>query len=121
VKEFSNITRALDDENRLRTLMALRQGELCVCQITELLGLAVSTVSKHLSMLYQAGLVSARKDGRWMYYSLSGKEASPAAREAVAWVRRSLQDNERIAEDAKRLKKVLAMDLSRLCKKQCAN
>jgi ArsR family transcriptional regulator, arsenate/arsenite/antimonite-responsive transcriptional repressor len=102
-------------------LLVLEQRELCVCQITELMGLAMSTVSKHLSILYQAGLVSARKEGRWMYYSLPGKGAPTAAREAVSWVRRSLDGQERIADDARRLKKVLAMDVSELCKKICAN
>jgi ArsR family transcriptional regulator len=119
MKEFLNITKALADENRLRMLMALRDREVCVCQIAEWTGLALSTVSKHLSVLYQAGLVSARKDGRWMYYSLPGKGAATAAREAVAWVRRSLEGNERIAEDAARLKKVLAMDVGEICKRQC--
>jgi ArsR family transcriptional regulator len=121
MKSFLNITKALADENRLRMLLALQQGELCVCQITELMGLAMSTVSKHLSILYQAGLVNARKEGRWMYYSLPGKGAPTAAREAVAWVRRSLADSERVAEDARCLKKVLAMDLTELCKRQCGN
>jgi DNA-binding transcriptional ArsR family regulator len=121
MKDFLNITKALADENRLRILLALQRGEQCVCVITELMGLAMSTVSKHLSILYQAGLVNARKEGRWMYYSLPGKEASPAAREAVAWVRRWLDDNEKVVKDEKRMKKVLAMDLSDLCKRQCAN
>ncbi|HTL57765.1 MAG TPA: metalloregulator ArsR/SmtB family transcription factor [Candidatus Limnocylindrales bacterium] len=119
MKEFLNMTKALADENRLRMLMALREGEVCVCQIAEWTGLALSTVSKHLSVLYQAGLVNARKDGRWMYYSLPGKGAPTPAREAVAWVRRSLEGHERIAEDAARLKKVLAMDVGELCKRQC--
>jgi DNA-binding transcriptional ArsR family regulator len=121
MKEFLNITKALTDENRLRMLVALQGGEICVCQITELMGLAMSTVSKHLSILYQAGLVNARKEGRWMYYSLPKNGASAAAHEAVAWVRRSLDGSERIAEDAKRLKKVIAMDVSELCKRQCRN
>jgi ArsR family transcriptional regulator, arsenate/arsenite/antimonite-responsive transcriptional repressor len=119
MKEFLNMTKALADENRLRMLMALRDGEVCVCQIAEWTGLALSTVSKHLSVLYQAGLVSARKEGRWMFYSLPGKGAPTAAREAVAWVRRSLEDNQRITEDAKHLKKVLGMDIGELCKRQC--
>jgi ArsR family transcriptional regulator, arsenate/arsenite/antimonite-responsive transcriptional repressor len=121
MKGFLNITKALADENRLRILMTLQDGEVCVCQITELMGLAMSTVSKHLSILYQAGLVNARKEGRWMYYSLPGKGTPTAAREGVAWVRRSLAGKERIAEDAKRLKKVLAMDVSELCKRQCGS
>src|SRR6516225_5222051 len=121
MKDFLNITKALADENRLRMLMALEGGEQCVCRITELMGLAMSTVSKHLSILYQAGLVNARKEGRWMYYSLPGKDTPSAAREAVAWVRRSLGGSKRISQDAKRLKKVNSMDLGDLCKKLCRN
>ncbi len=121
MKEFLNITTALADENRLRIMMALREGELCVCQITELMGLAMSTVSKHLSVLYQAGLVNPRKQGGWMYYSLPGRGAPAAAREAVAWLRRSLEEQPRIAEDGKRLKRVRAMDVGELCKRMCGN
>ena len=119
MQSFLKITKALADESRLRMLMALGLGELCVCQLTELLGLAMSTVSKHLSVLHQAGLVTVRREGRWMYYSLPGKGAPSAAREAVAWVRLSLAASERARRDAKRLKKVLAMDLARLCKRHC--
>lgn len=121
LREFMAVSKALADENRIRLLLALQHGELCVCQITELLGLAVSTTSKHLSILYQAGLLDSRKEGRWMYYSLPGKGAPTAAREAVAWVRRSLAKSKQAAEDAKRLQKVLAMDLAKLCKRHCGN
>src|SRR5438045_2446351 len=109
------------DGNRMRMLMGPEGVELCVCQISELMGLALSTVSKHLSVLYQAGLLDARKEGRWMYYSLPGKGTPDAARQALAWVRQSLDGSERIVQDAKQLKKVLAMDLRDLCKRQCAS
>ena len=118
MREFMNITKALADERRVRALLALRHGELCVCQITELFGLAVSTVSKHLSILYQAGLVESRKDGRWIYYRLPGKEASVAVREALAWAEKSLSANPRIAEDARQLQKLLKVDPTELCKRQ---
>ena len=62
--------RALGHRARLRTVAMLRSGELCVCQITEILKLAPSTVSAHLKELKQAGLVSERKDGRWVYFDL---------------------------------------------------
>ena len=68
MRDFMNITKALADETRVRILMALRDGELCVCQITELFGMAPSTISKHLSILFQAGLVESRKTERWVYY-----------------------------------------------------
>ena len=119
MREFMNITKALADETRVRTLLALRNGELCVCQITELLGLAVSTVSKHLSILYQAGLVESRKDGRWIYYRLPGKDAPVAVREAIDWVEQSLAGEPRIAEDAQHLKKLLRLNPTELCRRQC--
>jgi DNA-binding transcriptional ArsR family regulator len=121
MREFMAVAKALGDENRVRMLLALQGGELCVCQITELFSLAASTTSKHLSILYQAGLLDSRKQGRWMYYSLPGKAAPVAAREAIRWTARALADDPRIAEDAARLKKVLAMDPVELCKRQCRN
>ena len=119
MREFMASTKALADENRVRILLALQGGELCVCQITELFGLAASTISKHLSILYQAGLVDSRKDGRWMYYSLPAKEASASARAAIRWVAASLTKDPRAVEDGARLKKILAMDPVELCKRQC--
>jgi ArsR family transcriptional regulator len=121
MRDFMKITKALADENRVRMLLALRRGELCVCQITELFGLAPSTVSKHLSILYQAGLAESRKDGRWIYYRLPGKEASPAVRRAIDWVAQSVNGDPQTAEDAARLKKILQWDPVELCKRQCRN
>ncbi len=112
------ITKALADENRIRTLLALRKGELCVCQITELFGLAPSTISKHLSILAQAGLVESRKDGRWIYYKLPGNDSAVAVREAIAWVEKSLAGNPRVADDQKILKHILKQDPTELCKRQ---
>jgi ArsR family transcriptional regulator, arsenate/arsenite/antimonite-responsive transcriptional repressor len=119
MRDFMTITKALADDKRVRTLLALRRGELCVCQITELFGLAVSTVSKHLSILHQAGLVESRKDGRWIYYRLPGKEAPAAVREAIDWVKTSLAENSRIREDARQLKRLLQVEPTELCKRQC--
>jgi ArsR family transcriptional regulator, arsenate/arsenite/antimonite-responsive transcriptional repressor len=119
MRDFMRITKALADENRIRMLLALREGDLCVCQITELFGLAMSTVSKHLSILYQAGLAESRKDGRWIYYRLPGKAAPPTVRRAINWVTHSVNGDPRATEDAARLKKIMQMDPVELCKKQC--
>lgn len=118
MKDVLEIGKALADGNRLRALMGLAGGELCVCQIIEMLGLAPSTVSKHLSILHQAGLVEARKEGRWMYYRLAGRDGSKAAREAIAWLRRNLAASPQIVDDAKTLKKILCIDREELCKRQ---
>jgi ArsR family transcriptional regulator, arsenate/arsenite/antimonite-responsive transcriptional repressor len=108
MREMMAILRALDNENRLRIVLSLRGGEVCLCQLIEVLELAPSTVSKHVDLLRQAGLVEMRKEGRWHYYRLAGRDASPAAREAIRWISRSLQDEHTIAGDLEKLKTVCA-------------
>jgi DNA-binding transcriptional ArsR family regulator len=119
MREFMSMSKALADANRVRMVLVLERGELCACQLTELFGLAPSTMSKHLSILYQARLVNTRKDGRWVYYSRPGKEAAAPVRAALDWVDLSVADSEQAAADAKRLKEVLKIDPSELCRKQC--
>lgn len=114
-----SLTKALADPNRVRLLLALRGRELCACQITELFGLAPSTMSKHLSILYQAGLVNSRKNGRWVYYSQPGKDAPVAVRKALEWVGEALAGNAQVVEDARRLKELLKVNPSELCRRQC--
>ena len=116
--EFLNITKALAEENRLRILMALQRQELCVCQLIELLELAPSTVSKHVSVLRQARLVNGRKDGRWMFYRTAGDGSPVEVKEAIAWVKKSLMRNERIRQDENCLKEILKIDREVLCSRQ---
>jgi len=113
-----NITRALSDPNRVRILLALRGRELCVCQITELFGFAPSTISKHLSILHEAGLVAGRKAERWMYYRLPEKAASRSAEGALHWVHKSVAGTDEAAADAKKLKQILKTDLAEICRRQ---
>ena len=113
--DFLNITKALSDENRVRALMMLRNGELCVCQIIELLGLAPSTVSKHMSILRQARLVQARKEGKWMYYRLPDGDTPQRVLEAVRWVQNSTAKDKQIVADTREVKRVCKMDKDRLC------
>lgn len=62
---------ALSDGTRLSILQRLRLGERCVCDLTDALDAAQSRLSFHLKVLKDAGLVTDRKDGRWMYYTLN--------------------------------------------------
>lgn len=112
------IAKALAEENRVRMLMALRRGELCACQIVELFGLAPSTVSRHMWILRAAGLVEARKNGRWVHYRRAGGEASPEVRGALRWLDESLRSDSEVAADAKRLEEVRELDLEALCRAQ---
>ena len=117
MREVLAITNALADESRVRALMALTGGQLCVCQIAELLQLAPSTVSKHLYILRQGGLVESQKKGRWIFYSISS-EPDPAARQSIEWLQGSLKKDSRILEDAKRLKIILKEDPEEICRRQ---
>ena len=115
--DFMNITKALSDQNRVRVLLTLKGRELCVCQIIALLGLAPSTVSKHMSILKNAKLVESRKEGLWMHYRVPNK-TSLKIRNAVKWVCASLETNETAKKDRIRLRKILKMDLGDICKRQ---
>ena len=119
MRELLAITNALSDPTRVRILLALRRGELCVCQITELFGLAPSTISKHLSLLHHAGLIHSRKSERWVHYRLPDKSVPAVIREALDWVKKSLGRSAEAGADAKRLEKILKMDLREICRRQC--
>lgn len=106
---FIETTKALADPNRVRALMALRGRELCVCRIIELLQLAPSTVSKHLTILKRAGLIEGRKEGRWMHYRLP--DAPPSA---LQWTFDSLDSAPEIAQDQRRLEKIMETDIEAL-------
>lgn len=110
--------KALADRQRLRILMLLAPGELCVCQVVAVLALAPSTVSKHLSILQAAGLIESRKQGRWAYYRLAQEGENRAARPVLDWLARALAGDETGARDRGTLKRVLACDPESLCRRQ---
>lgn len=118
MQECILIAKALGDPNRIRALLALEGGELCVCQIVSLLGLAPSTVSKHLAVLHHAGLILSRKSERWVYCRLAGRGAARTVREAIGWVRRSLAGEAQIVADRKRLKRIVKINRETLCQRQ---
>jgi DNA-binding transcriptional ArsR family regulator len=113
IKSVLNVFKALSDLNRLRILLSLRGGQLCVCQIIALIGLAPSTVSKHLSILHQADLVEVEKQGRWIYYRLS----HAVDKRLMKWLEATLADDEQINADAATLKRILKEDPEKLCQK----
>jgi len=74
-----------------------------------MLGLAPSTVSKHMSILKQAGLVETRRAGKWTFYRLTEKTDGSAEAEIVSWVLRQLTDDPKITADSTRLAKILSV------------
>ena len=77
MKYFIRVMKALSDPSRVKIIKMLGKKELCVCEITAILGLAQPTVSKHLKVLEEAELVQSRKEGLWVNYRLGEKHESP--------------------------------------------
>lgn len=115
LNNFTEIGQALSDSSRVRALMSLRKQELCVCQLIDLLDLAPSTVSKHMAILKQAGLVETRKEGRWVYYRLAEPEENSAAAQALNWVQETLVRSPQVREDDRKLREILATELEVIC------
>ncbi len=70
LQEMENLFLALSDQTRLKMLNLMRDGEVCVCWFTEVLSESQPKISRHLAYLRNAGIVSARRDGKWMYYKI---------------------------------------------------
>src|SRR5215475_8250004 len=115
MRDVVTIAKALSDENRVRILAILEGRELCVCQVIELLGLAPSTVSKHLSILKHARLIDGRKHGRWMYYRLADENVPTVAKDAIGWALNALGRDKQRAKDAEHLLQLLSIDPEVLC------
>ena len=106
MKKVLTIAKALSDENRVRALMMLKNGEMCVCRIIEMLQLAPSTVSKHMSILKQTDLVATRRTGKWTYYRLPEGATCSAEAEIVSWLLRQLKDDPKIIADSARMAEI---------------
>ena len=78
-RSSARLFHALSDETRLSILQRLRMGERCVCDLTDALDAAQSRLSFHLKVLKDAGLVTDRREGRWMYYTLNPEALSEVA------------------------------------------
>ena len=114
MRAFLNIAKALSDPARLRVLLALGGGELCLCHFIALLKLSPSTVSKHLDLLYQAGLVERRKEGRWCYFRLAGRDAGPAVQAALRWMETALGEGTEARADGARVRRLRVADRKEL-------
>ena len=69
-KRIAQIFKALGDENRVQIMKLLRSGEKCACKLLEELNISQPTLSHHMKILCDAGLVTGRKEGKWTHYSI---------------------------------------------------
>jgi len=112
---FEAVTKAVSDPNRARILKMLEGGELCVCQITAVLGLANPTVSAHLAQLRRAGLIGQRRSGRWVFYALRDIPEKPEALRMLEMVRQSLNDDDTVSHDRVLLAEIGKVPVADLC------
>ncbi|MCX6163524.1 MAG: metalloregulator ArsR/SmtB family transcription factor [Ignavibacteriae bacterium] len=101
LKEVETIFKALSDKSRIRIVKMLQHKPLCVCEIREILNLATSTVSNHLSILRDAGLITDWKDGKWINYKINSNPKSPIVSNALLFVQLQLEEDETIKKDRK--------------------
>ena len=77
-EETAKVFKALCDPNRLIIIEMLQRGEMCACQLLDELDIGQSTLSHHMKSLCESGVVSCRREGKWMYYSLNKKGCEAA-------------------------------------------
>jgi DNA-binding transcriptional ArsR family regulator len=115
MRDLELALKAAGDPTRTRILKLLAGGGLCVCQVQAVLGLAPSTVSKHLAILKTARLVDGRRDGKWIEYVLIAEERNPYAKAVLAMLRGALDRDPIVVADRKRLREVKSVPLDELC------
>jgi len=112
IQKHEKIFKALSDKNRLRILKMLQKKPLCVCEITEVLQLATSTVSQHLSQLSDSGLIIGEKDGKWINYRLNLQPDDNSVASALLYVQMILTNDETVKKDAEL---TLNVDRNKIC------
>lgn len=103
--EMEKLFLALADKTRLRLLNLMREDEICVCYFTEVLGESQPKISRHLAYLRNAGLVSARREGKWMHYQIEFPDNQLAKRILLETLK-GLEAQDQIDEDYRKLEQV---------------
>jgi ArsR family transcriptional regulator len=104
MRDLSFFFAALADENRLRLLYLMKEGEICVCYLQRVLQTNQPKISRHLAYLKRAGLVEARRDGKWMHYRL--KKLESGCEKLFSETLNRLANEPLIKKDAERLKQI---------------
>lgn len=97
MEDFIKVTKALSDPNRVKILKMLQHKSMCVCEMQAALGIAQSTVSNHLKILEDAGLIGYRKSGLWVNYHLAAGDDNPYSAAILGALRHWLKDDPEIA------------------------
>jgi len=96
MREFIRVMKAVSDPNRVKILKMLQHKSMCVCEMQTALELAQATVSNHLKILEDAGLVAYRKSGLWVNYSLADGRSTPYAANLLGNLKHWLENDPEI-------------------------
>jgi ArsR family transcriptional regulator, arsenate/arsenite/antimonite-responsive transcriptional repressor len=99
MREISLLFKAVSDRTRLRIILMLRDRSMCVCEIRQVLQLAISTVSKHLSILRNAGLIVDFKQGKWVNYRRQDQSDDPKVQKILQLVDMWLEQDQTVKKD----------------------
>ena len=110
---FTQVMKALADANRVKIVKLLQHRTMCVCELQGVLGLAQPTVSKHLKILEEVGLVVSRKDGLWVNYAPSDGGSSPFVASLLGNLRHWLEDDPDIRQAVAQLPFINREDICR--------
>jgi ArsR family transcriptional regulator, arsenate/arsenite/antimonite-responsive transcriptional repressor len=114
LKKQSEIFKSLSEPNRIRIIKMLQERSLCVCEITEILQLAASTVSKHLSILKNSGFIVDEKDNKWINYRINPNPDDPGILSALFSVKLMMEDDETIKKDRQKMRTVNREELCKI-------
>ncbi len=114
MKELIKVMKALSDPNRVKLVKMLQHKIMCVCEIQALLQIAQPTVSKHLKILEEAGLVTFHKDGQWVNYQLTSGSSTPYAANMLGNMKHWLEQEPQIAD---LIEKLPSVNREEICKK----
>jgi len=112
MKQFIKVMKSLSDPNRIKLVKLLQQKRMCVCELQEALGISQPSVSKHLKILEEAGVVDYKKDGLWVNYYLENANINPYVAAMLGNLEHWLDDDPQIAE---LIERVPFLDRKKLC------
>ena len=121
MKKLANIIKALSDETRLRVIKLLEERELCVCELIQVLDMSQPRISRHLSVLRNAGLVDDRREGKWVYYSLCNRTDNEEVKTILKTMSKLANEDSAVKQDKKKLKKAVRLsEIEGACAKRIA-
>ena len=114
MRQFIKVAKALSDRSRVKIVKMLQHRSMCVCEIQAALELAQPTVSKHLKILEEAGLVTYSKSGLWVNYSLGDGKSNPYAATLLGNLKHWLESDPEVIDLTQRLP---GIDREQICKR----